>query len=111
MVTACFSPNCEFVWNPKTGRREIWSCQRVEEGEELTISYSRLDRRMPRRVRRTYLRECFQFDCFCVVCNKTKEQNDEEEQQYLEMKNREEEEQRMEEEQFLISPHYSHYED
>ena len=82
----------------------------MEEGEELTISYSRLDRRMPRRVRRAYLKECFHFECLCVVCNKTKEQ-EEEEQQNLEMKKREAEEQRMEEEQFLILPHFSHQDD
>ena len=83
----------------------------MEEGEELTISYSRLDRRMPRRVRRAYLKECFHFECLCVVCNKTKEEEEEEEQQNLEMKKREAEEQRMEEEQFLILPHFSHQDD
>ena len=80
----------------------------VEQGEEFTISYSRLDRGVPRRLRRAHLKECFHFDCWCESCDKSKEEIEKEEQEDEKMKEMEREEQRMEEEQFLILPHYSY---
>jgi hypothetical protein len=80
----------------------------VEQGEELTISYSRLDRGVPRRLRRAHLKECFHFDCWCESCDKSKEEIEKEELEVEKLKEMEREEQRMEEEQFLSLPHCSY---
>ena len=80
----------------------------VEQGEEFTISYSRLDMGVPRRLRRAHLKECFHFDCWCESCDKSKEEIEKEEQEEEKTKEKEREEQRMEEEQFLILAHYSY---
>eukprot|EP00092_Neocalanus_flemingeri_P002902 GFUD01003104.1.p1 GENE.GFUD01003104.1~~GFUD01003104.1.p1 ORF type:complete len:240 (-),score=65.47 GFUD01003104.1:111-830(-) len=100
-------PNCEFTWNLQTKRREIWTECGVREGEELTINYSRLDRGVSTRQRRTYLRELFHFECACELCDKTEQEIEEEEREIEIMRDKEREEDKKEEEYFLCSCNFS----
>ena len=59
--------------------REVVANQRIENGEELTISYTGFDREVPRTIRRARLKELFHFECRCEECDKTQEDIEKEE--------------------------------
>ena len=61
-------PNAEYFWNTDTGTRDLRAVRTVLQGEEILLDY-RQPWTLTREERRNSLRENFNFDCCCIVCN------------------------------------------
>ena len=59
--------NCDYSWNERDQRMEVYAQTAICEGEELSISY--IDIREPRQVRQQMLQDNWQFRCSCSVCS------------------------------------------
>ncbi|ORY10231.1 hypothetical protein BCR34DRAFT_625347 [Clohesyomyces aquaticus] len=59
-------PNSHHSWNNNTEQETIHAIRPIKAGEEITISY---DRGGTSSVRRTFLKEAFDFDCHCHRCS------------------------------------------
>ena len=62
------APNCAKAMSDRGGRRvvDVIALRAVPRGEEITVSYLKLD--APGAARRAYLREKYNFDCRCARC-------------------------------------------
>ena len=62
------APNCAKAMSDRGGRRvvDVRTLRAVPRGEEITVSYLKLD--APGAARRAYLREKYNFDCRCARC-------------------------------------------
>ena len=61
-------PNAEYFWNTDTGTRDVRAVRTVLQGEEILLDY-RQPWTLTREERMSSLRENFNFDCCCIVCN------------------------------------------
>ena len=62
------APNCAKAMSDRGGCRvvDVIALRAVPRGEEITVSYLKLD--APGAARRAYLREKYNFDCRCARC-------------------------------------------
>ena len=68
-------PNAQYFWNEDTNTRDVRALRDINQGEEITCSYSpdiagSIGSRKERRAR---LKEDFNFDCNCNACDLTEE--------------------------------------
>ena len=61
-------PNAEYFWNADTRTRDVRAVRTIRPREEILLDY-RQPWTLTRDERRRSLKENFNFDCFCEVCN------------------------------------------
>lgn len=61
-------PNAEYFWNADTSTRDVRAVRTILPREEILLDY-RQPWTLTRDERRRSLKENFNFDCFCEVCN------------------------------------------
>ena len=69
-------PNAQYFWNEDTNTRDVRALRDINQGEEITFTYSpdiagSIGSRKERRAR---LKEDFNFDCNCNACDLTEEE-------------------------------------
>ena len=69
------NPNCSVSWNSDTNMEEVFIMEKVEQGEELTISYlDMVTATVTRQQRQEYLATHFMFHCQCSLCSMSPDQ-------------------------------------
>ncbi|KAL1720593.1 hypothetical protein EV715DRAFT_289238 [Schizophyllum commune] len=64
-------PNARYSWHAESRRQRIFALRRIEEGEEICVSYL-MNRNIygsSRAARRAWLEEDYRFVCMCAVCD------------------------------------------
>ena len=67
-------PNAQHFWNDDAKTRDLRALRGIEDGEELTVSYSNGLDLISRKERRARMKEAFNFDCLCDACDLTETQ-------------------------------------
>ncbi|XP_023329759.1 SET and MYND domain-containing protein 5 [Eurytemora carolleeae] len=62
-------PNCTYIWDDETGLQNLYACDNILPGEELTVSYLPDNMVEGRTSRRGMLRALYRFDCICELCS------------------------------------------
>jgi SET domain-containing protein len=61
------SPNAQYSWNEKEGKRRLYAVRDIQKGEEVTIDYVGVD--VLQKDRKIHLEQLYGFMCMCELCS------------------------------------------